>query len=420
MSSNLKKKSVSMIGLLFFSVALSMISIPAVSAAGINQTTAGLLNGQETWTGTHTLTDNVTVAPGASLVVNAGTTINIPFGKHIDVMGAICVAAAACGAPSDGTASNAVKFAWSLPTDYTVRGPCQGSIDAACGSGVVIRNTIDEAKTGLNFVEFENAYGYELILNIGGNLAARHAALVFDGPRTNANGLVFSNINSSNIFLTNLADPTITDSTFSLGNDAYSIGKRAAIDAYGAGAGINDPLRISKSTFTGDAEGSCGNSGSGISMIYVDNSYASLDDLTISDNGYGIFLSQSSGEVLNSDITVNCAAIDTKGFKQTGSIKHTLDINDNVLTTTSGAGITAYDQARVSAHRNTISGAEQGSGVAIRSSVVELQSNNIGPIGGYNGIWIYGTSDVTAIGNTITDVGKEPVVHGEYHYQDSG
>ena len=130
-----------MIGLLFFSVALSMISIPAVSAAGINQTTTGLLNGQETWTGTHTLTDNVTVAPGASLVVNAGTTINIPFGKHIDVRGAICVAAASCGAPSDGTASNAVKFAWSLPTDYTVRGPCAGSIDAACGSGIVIRNT---------------------------------------------------------------------------------------------------------------------------------------------------------------------------------------------------------------------------------------------------------------------------------------
>jgi hypothetical protein len=287
-------------------------------------------------------------------------------------MGAICVAAAACGAPSDGTASNAVKFTWSLPTDYTVRGPCADSIDAACGSGMVIRNTIDEAKTGLNFVEFENAYGYELILNIGGNLAARHAALVFDGPRTNANGLVFTNTNSSNIFLTNLADPTITSSTFTLGNDAYSIGKRAAISAYGAGAGINDPLRITTSTFTGDAEGSCGNSGSGISMIYADNSYLSVNDVTISDNGYGIFLSQSSGEVLNSDITVNCAAIDTKGFKQTGSIKHTLDINDNVLTTTDGAGITAYDQARVSAHGNTISGAEQGSGIAIRSSIVDL------------------------------------------------
>ena len=37
-----------------------------------------------------------------------------------------------------------------------------------------------------------------------------------------------------------------------------------------------------------------------------------------------------------------------------------------------------------------------------------------------NGIWIYGTSEVVAIGNTITDTGREPVVHGEYHYRDQG
>ena len=85
MTSKLKEKSLTMVALMFMSVMLSMISIPSVSAAGINQTTEGLLNGQETWTGTHTLTDNVTVAPGASLIVNAGSTIVIPFGKHIDV-----------------------------------------------------------------------------------------------------------------------------------------------------------------------------------------------------------------------------------------------------------------------------------------------------------------------------------------------
>ena len=422
MSSNLKKKSVSMIALMFASVMLSMISVPSVSAAGINQTEAGLLNGQETWTGTHTLTDNVTVAPGASLIVNAGTTINIPFGKYIDVRGAICVAARACGAPSDGSVGNEVTFSWSIPSEaeYLVRGSCLGSIDAACGSGMIIRNTIDESKTGLNFVEFENAFGYEYIYYVGNNPQAKYAALVFDGPRTNANGLIFTNTNASNIFLTNLANPTITDSTFTLGVDGYSLGKRAAIDALGAGAGISDPMSVSRSTFTGDAEGSCGNSGTGIQMIYIDNSYVSFDDITISDNGFGIFLKQSSGELINSDISINCAAVNTNGFKQTGSIKHTLEINDNVLTTVEGAGITAYDQAIISASRNTISGAEQGSGVAIRSSVADLFDNTIGPIGGFNGLWIYGTSDVTAIGNNISNTGKEAVVHGEYHYQDSG
>ena len=176
-------------------------------------------------------------------------------------------------------------------------------------------------------------------------------------------------------------------------------------------------MRITTSTFTGDAEGSCGNSGSGIQMIYADNSYIALDDITISDNGYGVFFKQSSGEITNSNININCAAVNTNGFKQTGSIKHTLTINDNILTTAEGAGITAYDQARISASRNTISGAEQGSGIAIRSSTANLYDNTIGPIGGFNGLWIYGTSEVVAIGNNITNTGKEAVVHGEYHYQ---
>ena len=97
--------------------------------------------------------------------------------------------------------------------------------------------------------------------------------------------MTFQTTNGSNIFLTNLANPTITNSAFSLGLDGYSLPDlRSAIDALGAGAGISDPMRITTSTFTGDAEGSCGNSGSGIQMIY-DNSYIALDDITISDNG---------------------------------------------------------------------------------------------------------------------------------------
>ena len=424
MASNLKMKSVSMIILMFLSVMLSVISVPVVSAAAINQTTEGLVNGEETWTVLHTLTDNVTVSPGASLIVNAGTTINIPYGKYIDVKGAICVASRACGAPSDGSASQTVSLTWSLPTEseYLSRGSCQGSIDAACGSGLVIRNTIDEAKTGLNFVEFENAFGYEYLYSASGNTNVKYAALVFDGPRTYANGLVFNNVNSSNIFSTNLANPTITDSTFTLGVDGYTLPPQYtyAVDTLGAGAGISNPMKISSSSFTGDADATCGQNPSGINMINVENSYINLDDITITDNGFGVFLKESSGEITNSTIDINCTAVNTNGFKQTGSIKHTLTVNDNVITTAEGAGITAFDQAIVSASRNTITGAASGSGIAVRSSIAGLYDNNIGPIGGYNGLWIYGTSDVTAIGNRITDTAAEAVVHGEYHYLDSG
>ena len=83
---------------MFLSTMLALVSVPATSAAGINQTTSGVER-----TGNmdrNKLVGNVTMAPGASLVVNPGTTINVPFGKHIDVQGAICVASTACGAAS--------------------------------------------------------------------------------------------------------------------------------------------------------------------------------------------------------------------------------------------------------------------------------------------------------------------------------
>ena len=56
--------------------------------------------------------------------------------------------------------------------------------------------------------------------------------------------------------------------------------------------------------------------------------------------------------------------------------------------------------------------------VYIRSSYVEIYNNDIGPIEGYNGLWIYGSSDVIAENNTIHDTTFEPVVLGEYHYRD--
>ena len=413
-------KSISLVALLIFSTLTTMLVVPSTTAAGINQTKSGILNGQETWSGTHNLEGNVTIAAGATLVVSAGATINIPFGKHIDVQGAICVASKSCGASSDGSSSTMTTFAWDLPADYTVRGDCVISIDAACGSGMVIRNTIDESKTGLNFVDFQNAFGFEIGVNTQNGLDAKYAALVFDGPNTFANGLKFTNVNSSNIILVDLANPTITSSEFTLGTDAYSLGGRPAIAAYGAGSGSANPFTVSDSTFTGNSEATCGNNGNGISMVWVENSYASLTNLDISDNGYGTFFTQSSGELSNSTIEVNCAAVDTKGLKQTGDIQHTFKINDNTLLTENRAGITAYDGAKISASNNIISGVAESSGIAIRSSIATLNDNTIGPIGGYNGIWIYGTSEVVAIGNTITDTGREPVVHGEYHYRDQG
>ena len=420
MSRRNRTKSLSLVMLYMLSIMVTMVSVPSVMAN--NETTQGTVTGTETWSGTMNLQGDVEVAEGAKLIINAGTTVNIPYGKFIDVKGAICIGDAACGA-SAGSASSQARFIWALPTDYNKIGRCyiNGSStftngDAACGSGMVIRNTIDQSITSINFAHFENAYGYPIYVST--LQAVQYGALVFDGSSTTARGLSFTDINTSNVIAIDFASPTLVDSTFELGIDGRGY-DAAAVRAYGAGAGILSTFEVKNSEFTGN-DADCGQQGGGRAVVFIEDSYIDMDYLDITQNSYGILMKSSSGSLTNSNIDVKCNAIDTNSLKTTGNIEHTLVVSDNTITTAEGAGLTAYDGAKVFAERNTISGASEGSGVGIRSSTVELHRNTIGPVGGWNGLWIYGTSDVVAENNTIQDTGKEPVLIGEYHYQDQG
>ncbi len=413
-------KSVGLVGLLLTSLMIGLVTVPTASA--INETSSGSITTTETWSGTHTLTGNVTVAEGAKLVINAGTTVNIPAGAYIDVEGAICAGSASCGA-SQGSASSPVRFEWATPSDYDVLGWCyqQGSQlftnpDAACGSGIVIRSTINQASTGMSFVSFNNAYGHPTYVQSLQNI--QYGTLIFEGSSTNLDNLAFSNINTSNIIALDFAAPTIRDSTFTLGDDGRGY-DASAVRAYDAGAGILSTLTITGSTFTGDTEAQCGQGG-GIGLIYAESSYVTLDNLELKENGYGVFLKQSSGSFGNSTIDTKCNAIDTNAYKATGNFAHTLYLDNNVITTEEGAGITAYDGAIVTATSNTISGASGGSGFGIRDSTVSAHGNTVGPIEGFNGFWVYGESEVEIENNTIQDTAKEPIQIGEYHYKDGG
>ena len=416
------RKSISLVALLLLSILTGLITIPAASA--VNETKSGIISGTETWTGTVNLNGDVTIAEGAQLIVNAGTTINLPYGTYIDVEGAICIADSSCGA-SSGSAGNQARFVWSTPTDYTITGRCYTNNsnnpnyndDTGCGSGMVIRSTIDQAITSIKYAHFENAYGIPFDTNqVSGK---QYGVLVFDGSSTLATGLSFQDINTSNVIALDLASPTITDSTFTLGIDGNGY-DAAAVRAYGAGAGILGTMSIRDSSFTGTAEPDCTTSGGARSMMHIESSYIDFSGLAISDNTQGVYLKLSSGSFSNSTIDVKCNGIDTNSHKVTGTINHTLYINDNTITTVEGAGITAYDGAIVEANRNTISGAEKGSGFGIRDSFVVANNNVIGPITGFNGLWIYGTSDVSAENNTIQDTGREAVLLGEYHFGDQG
>ncbi|MDC0285629.1 hypothetical protein OAK42_00655, partial [Candidatus Poseidoniaceae archaeon] len=241
-------KSVGLVGLLLTSLLMGLMTVPAVSA--INETSSGTITTTETWSGTHTVTGDVIVAEGAKLVINAGTTVNIKAGALIEVEGAICAGSASCGA-SQASASSPVRLNWAAPADTSVVGRCsvQGNNllnnpDAACGSGVIVRNTINQASTGLSYVQFDKAYGAPVY--VASLQVVKYAALVFDGSSVNANNLGFSDINTTNVIAIDLAAPTIQDSTFTLGIDGLGY-NGPGLEAFGAGAGILSKLTISGS-----------------------------------------------------------------------------------------------------------------------------------------------------------------------------
>ena len=78
MSSGVQKsKSVGLVSLFLLSLFVAMITtVPAVTA--VNETSSGTITGTETWTGVMNLDGDLVVAGGAKLIINAGTTINVP------------------------------------------------------------------------------------------------------------------------------------------------------------------------------------------------------------------------------------------------------------------------------------------------------------------------------------------------------
>ena len=396
---------------------------PEAEAAGTNQTTSGVLTGTETWSGSHTLTGDVEVAEGALLIINAGTTINMPVGAYIIVKGSMCAGDSSCGATQAGTGSP-VRFIW--PTASPVpnqTGRCYDpgngltNTDLNCGEGIIFESTIDQALTSLSHVTIDGAYGVPVYISSRSQFA--YSAMSFDGASFGLDHITFANINTSNVVAFNLAAPQFSDSTFVLGNDGEGW-DAAAVRAFDAGTGILSTFVLENSAFTGNQAPDCGSNGGGRSLITADNSYIDMKTLSISQNAYGVFLKDSSGQFTNSQLNVKCNGIDTNGHKKTGDISHTLSVNNNSIVTEEGAPLTAYDSAIVVANDNTLSGASDGSGMGIRDSQLIAHRNIIGPIEGWNGMWIYGESDVVAENNSFEGAAKETILIGEYHYLDSG
>ncbi len=420
MSANVQKsKSIGLVSLFLVSLFVTMVATaPTVTA--VNETTSGTITGTETWTGVMNLDGDLLVAGGAKLIINAGTTINVPADKNIQIQGSICAGDSSCGSSQASTGSP-IRFIWGSAAapapNQTGRCYVTGvwNPDMACGSGIYLASTIDQSLTRMNHVTLDGAYG--IPVDIDGQGSIKYGAMIFDGASLSVTNPTFKDINTTNVLAFDGASPTLDGGTFVVGTDGQGY-QGAAIQAYGAGAGLV-VMQILNSAFTGE-ETDCGQQGGGRSAVYLQNSFVRMDTISITDNSYGAFLRSSSGYLTNSTVTTKCNAIDTNSHLVTNGQQYTFVISDNTITPAEGAGITAYDGAIVVAERNTISGSSEGSGFGIRSSFVTINNNVIGPIGGWNGLWVYGESDVSAENNTILNTAKEPVLIGEYHHKDQG
>ena len=151
-----KTRSISLVSLFIISF-ISVLLIPAHTVMASNETTYGPITGTEIWSGNHDLTGDVTVASGAKLIIEPGTTVTFPNGTHLDVRGSICVGQASCGSSSNANSAQRIIFEWSSPSDGSAIGECYGISqgnqeifvdDPSCFEGVLISNSIDLSETG--------------------------------------------------------------------------------------------------------------------------------------------------------------------------------------------------------------------------------------------------------------------------------
>ncbi len=404
---------------------------PTVSAT--NETTNGVITGTETWQGAHSLTGDVEIAPGAKLIIQPGTTITIPNGSYIHVKGNMCAGDSSCGALGMGSNASRITFTWTQPANDSQTGRCYKLInpangqplwnpDASCYEGILVRDTIDIAQTKLNHVTIQNAYG--LPRYVADVSQIRFGALVLDGASPTITELGTQDINTSSVLLLDLASPTFNGGTFSVGveeREPTLLGN--ALQAYGAGSPTN-PVTLMSPVFSGTSNG-CSQNDNGRHVVWAQKSFVDIDHGVVTSSDYGYRYTEAAGTVSFNTIQTDCTGIDINGRRSVLANDYQLEVTGNSITTGDNSPLTAYDGAYTLINNNVLTGAEEGSGIQVVSSLpdlaeVTISNNIIGPIGGYNGIWGVGYVDVHADNNTFQNINREPVILGEYHFGDSG
>ena len=403
--------------LMLSSVLIALVG-PASPVMANNETTSGTIITSETWSGTHQLTGDITIASGAKLIIQPGTTVIFPNGTYLDVRGNLCAGSSSCGSSGDASLANKITFRWTDPSNASEIGECKGMKqgtqeiqveDASCFEGVLIRSSIDLSETGFRHITIDDAWGIPYYIDSINRW--RYGAMVIDGASPTLTQMRFSNINTSSVLTTNLAQPIFEGGTYVAGNDGKSGVGGSAVQIYGSGTQIT-PLKMNSPFFIGTDNG-CGNNDGGRPTLWAQETFIEINDATVNTGDYGFAFVSSSGLLTNSDINVNCNGIDINGVKAIQGVAYTFEVGNNEINTDEGSGITVYDGGDAELHNNQISGVADRSGITVQSSKAHIHNNEIGPIGGWNGLWLTGSFDVIAEYNTITDTARTPVQVGE-------
>ena len=408
MSNNVRTRSTFLVFLMFSSVLISLVS-PASIVSASNETSSGTITGTEIWSGVHQLSGDVTIASGAQLIINPGTSISASNGTHIDVRGSICIGEVSCGASSNANPNQKIRFQWSDPLNSSATGKCVGLsqnnqeitvTDPSCYEGILIRSSIDLSLTGVRYLVMDGAYGIPHFINSVNEW--RYGALVIDGASPILRNLDFSDINTSSVLTTSLAQPTFIDSSFSVGNDEESNVGGSAMQIYASGTSVA-PFTLNNPFFKDGTERGCQNNAGGRSAMWIQDSFVDINNADIQFGDYGLSIRESAGQLTNSTISVTCTGVGIQGKRTVSSNSFPFEVVNNEITTVEGGPVVVTQAGLTNIVSNEISGSSSGSGIAIVNSIAEIHNNDIGPIDGWNGIWMRGTFDVTAENNSISD-----------------
>jgi hypothetical protein len=391
---------------------------PAAPVSANNETTSGVISGTETWSGTHTLSGDVVIASGSKLIIQPGTTVIFPNGTHLDVRGNLCAGVSNCGASGNSNTAQRITFRWTDPANASATGECYGMSygnqqiwikDPSCYEGVLIRNTIDLSQTGLRHIVIDGAWGIPYYIPTV--YQWRYGAMVIDGASPVLTEIEFTDINTTSLLTTNLAQPRLIGGEYTVGNDDESNVGGSAVQIYGSGTPVT-PLIFESPTLIGTNVG-CSRQAPSRPVIWAEDTFIEINGAT-STGDYGISMQHSSGIISNSEFNVNCNGIDINSRKSVSNVDYSIEIIANEITTGDGAPITVFQGGLANIVGNDLEGAAESSGIAIESSNVRISNNDIGPVGGWNGLWLLGSFDVIAENNTIHDIAREVIRAGEY------